>query len=47
MGVECYPSCPSSQSRIGQENHQNKQSMQGMEFEVSHKTLLSWEEQYQ
>lgn len=37
--VELLPSFLSSQSKIVQEYHQNRQNTEGMEEEVSHKTL--------
>lgn len=42
MVEEENPSFPSSLSETGQESHQNKQNMQGMELEVICKTLLTW-----
>lgn len=42
MVEEENPSCPSSLSQTGQESHQNKQHMQGMELEVICKTMLTW-----
>jgi len=42
MVEEENPSFPSSLSETGQESHQNKQNMKGMELEVICKTLLTW-----